>query len=265
MIATLTHCRPERIGCQTGDQRRVDPTGETQHDVLEAVLAHVVTQPELPVRRRSQPPRAPAARPAARPRRRWRLFGACGGAGSAGSTRALCCERLAAGRWLDCSGRRRQPRSGSGLQVDVAYEQLLAKLCGARDRHAGMVDHAGVPVEHELVLPADEGAEGHAGEAVAGALGEHALALGALAGVIGGGGDVEDQGGARAAPRRWRAARFPTCPRTRSTRGALSRRRAPLQRARPGSSAARRRRRSWAGTPCGRSRVRTRWQARRRR
>ena len=56
-----------------------------------------------------------------------------------------------------------------------------------------MVDHEGVAVEDELVLAADERAEGDAGDVLAGALGEHPLALGALAGVVGRGGDVDDQ------------------------------------------------------------------------
>ncbi len=60
----------------------------------------------------------------------------------------------------------------------------------------GVVDDAGVTVEHELVLPSHQPAEGDAGEVVAGALGEHALSLGPLAGVVGGGGDVDDQRGA---------------------------------------------------------------------
>ncbi len=50
-----------------------------------------------------------------------------------------------------------------------------------------------MPVEDELVLAADEPAEGDAGDVLARALGEHPLALGALAGVVGGGGDVDDQ------------------------------------------------------------------------
>ena len=78
-----------------------------------------------------------------------------------------------------------QPGGRGGVEVHVAYEQLLAKLRGAGDRLAGVVDHAGMTVEHELVLTAHEPAEGDAGEVVAGALGEHALALGALAGVVG--------------------------------------------------------------------------------
>ena len=86
-----------------------------------------------------------------------------------------------------------QARGRGGLEVDVADQQLLAELRRARDRLAGVVDHEGVAVEDELVLAADEPAEGHAGEVVARALGEHPLALGALAGVVGRGRDVEDQ------------------------------------------------------------------------
>ena len=56
-----------------------------------------------------------------------------------------------------------------------------------------MVEHERVAVEDELVLAADERAEGDRAEVVAGALGEHPLALEALAGVVGRGGDVDDQ------------------------------------------------------------------------
>src|SRR6185312_13823378 len=63
-----------------------------------------------------------------------------------------------------------------------------------RDRPPGVVDHDRVAVEDELVLASDQAAEGHAGDVLAGALREHPLALGALAGVVGGGGDVDEQG-----------------------------------------------------------------------
>ena len=90
-----------------------------------------------------------------------------------------------------------EPGGGSGVEVDIADQQVLAKLGAPGDRPAGVIDDAGVTVEHELVLTADEPAEGHAGQVVAGALGEHALPLGPLPGVIGRRGDVGDQGGAR--------------------------------------------------------------------
>jgi len=52
-----------------------------------------------------------------------------------------------------------------------------------------------VAVEDQLVLAAHQPAEGDVGDVVARPLGEHPLALGALADVVGGGGDVDDQGG----------------------------------------------------------------------
>ncbi len=48
-------------------------------------------------------------------------------------------------------------------------------------------------VEEQLVLAADKPAESDRDAIFAGSLGEHALALGALAGVVGGCGDVDDQ------------------------------------------------------------------------
>ena len=51
------------------------------------------------------------------------------------------------------------------------------RLGGAGDGLSGVVDDAGAPVEDELVLAADERAEGDAGEVLAGPLGEHVLTL----------------------------------------------------------------------------------------
>ena len=59
------------------------------------------------------------------------------------------------------------------------------------------VEHEGVPVEDQLVLTAYQPAEGDAGAVLARALGEQPLALQALAGVVGRGGDVDDQLSAR--------------------------------------------------------------------
>ena len=47
MIATETNSGPERVGRDRGHQRRVDPAREAHHDVAEAVLRHVVAQPQL--------------------------------------------------------------------------------------------------------------------------------------------------------------------------------------------------------------------------
>ena len=39
--------RPERLGSERGGERRVDASGDADHDVAEAVLLHVVAEPEL--------------------------------------------------------------------------------------------------------------------------------------------------------------------------------------------------------------------------
>ncbi len=181
----------ERVSGQAGDERRVDPAGEAEHDALEAVLAHVVAQAEreravdLGLDRRERLGERPA-----------RFGRSALGWGGGGQRRQQPRAALGAARGGSLAGIA-QARRGGRLEVDVAHEQLLAELRGARDRRAGVVDHARVPVEHELVLAADEPAEGDAREVLSRALGEHVLALGALAGVVGRGGDVEDQRGAR--------------------------------------------------------------------
>ncbi len=169
----------ERVGRQAGDERRVDPARDAEHDVLEAVLLDVVAQPERRAPRTPRPRRARSARDASgggrRPARRVSARvratrrGRRIGAGSAGAPRRS--QRRIAAPPRRARARRRR------VEVDVAHQQLLAELRRAGDRRAGVIDDARVPVEDELVLAADEPAEGDAGEVVAGALGEHALAL----------------------------------------------------------------------------------------
>ena len=67
-----------------------------------------------------------------------------GGARSAGS-RAVAGVAPALGR--------------GGVEVDLADQQLLLELRGAREQRAGVVDDERVAVEDELVLAADERAE----------------------------------------------------------------------------------------------------------
>ena len=86
-----------------------------------------------------------------------------------------------------------QARGGGRREVYVADQQVLAELRRARDRRTGVVEHAGVPVEEQLVLAADQRAECDYRQVLAGALREHPLALGTLASVVGRSGDVEDQ------------------------------------------------------------------------
>src|SRR5712671_5296335 len=90
-----------------------------------------------------------------------------------------------------------QPGAGRGVEVDVADEQVLLELCGAGDRLSRVVDDDRVPVEEELVLAADQRAEGDVREVVPGALREHALALASLARVIRRGRWIQQQGGSR--------------------------------------------------------------------
>ena len=89
-----------------------------------------------------------------------------------------------------------QARGPGRLDVDVGDEQLLGELRRSRGDAALVVGDERVAVEDELVLAADERAERHRGEVVAGALGDHLLALVALARLVGGGRDVDDQPGA---------------------------------------------------------------------
>ena len=77
------------------------------------------------------------------------------------------------GRWR--VSRRRAERGGR--RVDVGDQQVLGELRRSRDEGALVVHDHRVAVEDELVLAADQRAEGEDGEVVAGALGDHLLAL----------------------------------------------------------------------------------------
>jgi len=89
-----------------------------------------------------------------------------------------------------------QAGGARALRVDRGHEQLLAELVGAGDHGAVVIDDHRVAVEDELVLAADEVAERHRGQGVAGALHQHVLPLAALARVVGRGREVDDHGGA---------------------------------------------------------------------
>ena len=178
--------------------------------MAEAVLLDVVAQAELERlvdlgvgsgAGRSAPSgrRRPRGRPGAGARPAW-------------STSASM--RRAAGRWR--VSRRRAAREPSGSIV--ATSSSSRELGGAGDHRAVVVDDHRVAVEDELVLAADEVAERDRGEGVAGPLREHALALAALARVVGRGREVDDHAWRRPAPRRTAAARAPRCPRRSSGR-----------------------------------------------
>ena len=207
MIVTRHALGAERVGRDAGDERRVDSAGEAEHDVREPVLLDVVAQSEaergvdlrldrreqLGDRRGSRRPRGAGAVRAGRG----------GGRASAGAAPAPA--RRAAGR--GCGSRR---RAAEAAARSTSHTSSCSRNCAARAIVSPWwsITHR-VPVEDELVLAAHETAEGDAGDVVAGALGEHALALDALAGVVGGGGDVDDQ---RRARQRLLAGRRPRLP-----------------------------------------------------
>ena len=89
-----------------------------------------------------------------------------------------------------------QARPDAGAEVERADGDRLLELRGAGDDRAGVVDRDAVAVEDELVLAADGVAEQHRHEAVARPLAEHPLALRALAVVVRGGRQVDDDLGA---------------------------------------------------------------------
>ena len=96
---------------------------------------------------------------------------------------------------LEVGQRLRHPgRAGGGQLAD---QQLLLELGGAGDHRAARVDDEALAVEDQLVLAADQVAEGEMGAVGAGAGGEHLLALASLAAVVGGARGVRDQLGAR--------------------------------------------------------------------
>ena len=154
--------------------------------MAEAVLAHVVAKAAARAPRR---PRPRAARSAAR----------CAVPAPARSARRARRARRAARR----RGRARalarawpelRRRSAAGASRSTSQTSSSSSNCAARASSvAGVVDDERVAVEDELVLAADERAERERGDVLAGALDDHRLALEALAGVVGRGGEVDDQ------------------------------------------------------------------------
>ena len=146
---------------------------------------------------------------------------------------------------------------------NLANQQLLLELGGAGDQLAAGAGDQALAVEDQLVLAADQVAEGELGAVGARALGEHLLPLAALAAVVGGAGGVGDQRRPFLGLGRGRRARRPDVLADRQPDplpAGLDRSAARC----PGrSSAARRRPRSWAACSCGRRRARRRRRGRR--
>src|SRR6185312_15660408 len=78
---------------------------------------------------------------------------------------------------------------------DLADQQLLLELGGAGEDRALGIDDEAVAVKGQLVLAADQVAEGKSRTVSAGALGEHRFSLPALAAVIGRARGIGDQRG----------------------------------------------------------------------
>ena len=223
----------ERVGGDQRDQRRVDPAREGDADVLEAVLA-----------RRSRAGRASAPR---RPRR------PAPAARRGGST----CRSARA-------------RAGEHGRPSAAASPVSARSLGrARGRRPAAPPRTGRrgrasrrrastttlwPSKTSSSWPPTRLQKANAGAGLAGALGEHRSRSRALAAVVGRARGVDDQPGARPAPRPRPAGPGTRCPRRSSARRAPRRPRSAPACRRARSSAARRRRRSSAAGSCGRRR-----------
>ncbi len=99
------------------------------------------------------------------------------------------------------------------LPAELPEQQVLLELSRPGDDLTVCVDDEAVAVEDELVLASDEIAEGERDPVGARALGEHPLAIAALAAQVRRAGWVEDQLGAGVRLRALRAAPAPTRPR----------------------------------------------------
>ena len=169
----------------------VDPAGNADHDVAEPVLAHVVAEAELErqphllelrLERNDTAVEAVAVRP--------------------GRAHGADVDDLHRRRRLALAGERApanvaQPPSDHGFRVEIDEQQLLLEADSTRDDLPLVVDHAGMAVEDQLVLPAHCVAERHEACVVACASHEHLLALDFLPDVERRRAHVHEQLGAR--------------------------------------------------------------------
>ncbi len=164
----------ERLRRQSSRQRGVDPAGEPDDDLAEAVLVYVRPQPELE-REAHLLQIVHERRDAARCRR---------------CLRRRDLELDDAGRWhlLELPRERApahvaQSPPNRRRRIDIDDEQRFFESRGAGDHLALVVEHDRVPVEDELVLAAGHVAERDERRVVARAGGEHLLPLAVLADV----------------------------------------------------------------------------------
>ena len=176
--------RPERVGGDQGHERGVDSPGDRHQHALEAVLLDVVAEAELqrlvhlgfglerlrearlepPLRARDLEPREEGG---------------------------MCPRRQRAG--ISVVGRK--PGRVVG-QLQIADDEVLGELDAPPEGLAALGDDHAVAVEDELVLAADQVAEGERGTRLHGPLLDHPLALDAPAAVVRRGRGVDDDAGA---------------------------------------------------------------------
>ena len=176
--------RPECIRADRGCQRRVDPPGDAEHDLAEAVLLDVV-------------PHAEAQRETHLLEPRLERRDGCGSGGSLcprcgqlddrDVRNALTCPLELPAAYVAQAPADRLSR------IDVDDEECLLEARSAGDDSSFVVEDDGVTVEDELVLSTDEVAEGEIRRVVAGTRDEHLLPLLGLADVVRRGREVHDQ------------------------------------------------------------------------
>ena len=235
----------ERLDRERGDERRVDPAGDADDDLLEAVLAHVVARARARARAASARGRRRNGVERRRDGVRLLVRGADVDRLDRAERAAVLRERAAA--------RVGQPARHDRRRLDVDQHERLLEAGRAREHRSLVVDHERVAVEDQLVLPADGVAERDVRRRVARARAEHLLALAVAQQMERRRGDVHDQlragereiGGGRPRLPHVLADRHAdrACRRARRGRG-----RRPAR-----SSGTRRRRRSSAGSASARS------------
>ncbi len=201
--------------------------------MVEAVLLHVVAQPELE--------RRVDLRLLARER--------LGERGSTGSERSAPEVNWPASAPHARGGAIRARRAGSSR----SQTSSSGSNCAARASTSPSAATTTLPPSKTSSSWPPDGVAEREGSAVgASPLGDHRLAGPALAAVVGRGRGVDDQAARRPPPRRSPGTPGARCPRRRSGRSARRRPRSEPARCRARSSGARRRRRSWADRTCGR-------------
>src|SRR5436190_3080598 len=158
----------ERLDSERGRDRRVDPSRDPDDDFAEAVLVHVVGEPELE-------PEAHLLELV----EAWRDGRLDGLARAAGRTdvddRHLGNLAAVAGKRAAADVPQPAPDGVGGL--DVGYEERLLEARSAREEAALSVEDERIAVEEQLVLPADRVAESDEAGVVTGPGCKHLLPL----------------------------------------------------------------------------------------